>query len=87
MPDWMEAAVIGALGFLLVYFYTRTMGLAGSLPERYVSKDGCRGDREMCMHYQARERDELIERIDRIESKLDRLIERLMAAEGAHNAR
>lgn len=87
MLQWAATVALGALGFMLGFFYTRTMGVADRLPELYVTKEECRGDRGMCRHYITRERDELMERIDRIESKLDRLIERLLTGEGGQHAR
>lgn len=87
MIQWWAATALGALGFMIGFFYTRTMGMADRLPELYMTKEECRGDRDVCRHYHARDRDELMERIDRIESKLDRLIERLMSCEGGTNAR
>lgn len=79
MQGWVTVSLLGALGFVLGYFYTRTMRLSVKLPELYVTKEECKGDRELCRHFLGRERDELLERIDRIEFKLDRLIERILA--------
>jgi hypothetical protein len=79
MKGVVVVTVLGALGFVLGYFYTRTVRLAARLPEEYMSKSQCSMDRDLCRHYQNRERDELLTRIERIEEKLDRLIERLIS--------
>lgn len=79
MQGWVSVSALGALGFVLGYFYTRTMRLAVKLPEFYVTKEECKSGRGLCRHYLGRERDELLERIDRIETKLDRLIERVLS--------
>jgi hypothetical protein len=85
MRDLIATGLFAALGFLLGFFYTRTMRVVDKLPERYASKDDCREFRLKCSHDKGADRGEMMERMGRIESKIDRLIERLLseAARGA----
>jgi len=78
MQDLVSVTVLGSFGFVLGYFYTRTVRMASKLPELYMSKTQCSTDMELFRHYLNRERDELLIRIERIEEKLDRLIERFL---------
>jgi len=78
MPYELTLALIAALGFVLGYFYTRTMRLTEKIPAEYVRREECKTDRNECRRVVERDRTELIRRVVRIETKLDRLIERLM---------
>ena len=74
---FVQTAVAG-LGFVLGYFYTRTMKLAVYLPERYVNKDDCASARHDCGHGRDVGREEVMGRFDRLEAKVDRLAEMLL---------
>jgi len=78
MPEWVTRPLLTALGFMLGFFYMRTVGLAVKLPERYTTKDDCRLTRDECRHWRDIGRTELIERFDRLEGKLDRLTEGIL---------
>ena len=80
MEGWLTVPVLAVLGFFLGYFYTRTMRLAERLPEEYASKEDCRAYRLECHHAQESDRLALLERMDRMESKLDRIIEYFIQA-------
>jgi len=82
MSDWLVVPLLASVGFLTGYFYTRTMGLASKLPEVYMTKTDCRSLRSECRRGLELDRGELLERMDRIESKLDRLMESLLRAGG-----
>ena len=87
MFEWLTTALLAMLGFLAGFFYTRTMGLATRLPEVYMTKEDCRGFRTECRRGREQDRGELLERMDRIEAKLDRLTEGLLIAGGGERAR
>ncbi len=78
MPDWFLSPVLTALGFALGFFYTRTMRLAETLPARYTAKDDCQAIRQECQHVRDTARDEVLQRLDRLETKMDRLSERFL---------
>jgi len=80
MDTWLATPLLTALGFFLGFFYTRTMRLAERLPKDYSSRDDCRTFRLECHRGLEQDRAELLERIGRIESKLDRIIESLIQA-------
>ncbi len=75
MGAWLTNPILAVVGFFLGYFYTRTMRLAERLPHDYTAKDDCRTFRLECHRGLESDRAELIERMERIESKVDRLIE------------
>jgi len=77
MLEWTLAPLPAALGFVLGFFFMRAMRVADKLPERYVTKQDCRGLRTDCRRGLDAGRGELLERMDRIEAKLDRLAERM----------
>lgn len=76
--DWLTSSMTAALGFLLVFFYSRTMKAADQAPEKFVSKNDCAGVRSECRHNNDLWRDEVLQRLGRMESKMDRLAERLL---------
>ena len=76
MPDWLLSPLLTALGFALGFFYTRTMRLAETLPAKYVAKDDCMAIRQECLHFRDNGRDEVLQRLERLETKMDRLSER-----------
>jgi len=75
MPESLDMPLLAALGFLLGFFFTRTMRAADNLPEKYTTKEDCRNIRSECRRGMEIDREELLELINRIEAKLDRLIE------------
>ncbi len=77
MLEWIIAPALGALGFLLGFFYTRTVRLADALPEKYMRKEDCVLIRRDCQHIRDLGREEVLQRLDRLDSKIDRLSERL----------
>lgn len=81
MKELILPPLLAALGFFLGYFYTRTMRLAERLPEDYATKDDCRTFRLECHHGLEYDRTEMRQRMERIEAKLDRLIESLLRAD------
>jgi len=78
MHELVSSPLLAALGFFLGYFYTRTMRLAEKLPEDYATKEDCRTFRVECHHALEYDRTEMRQRMERIESKLDRLTESLL---------
>ena len=82
MLDLLSVALLSTACFMAGFFYTRTMGLLSRLPEVYMTKDDCRGFRSDCHRGLELDRGELLERMDQIKSKLDRLIENLLRAGG-----
>ncbi len=78
MREWLVDPVLAALGFFMGYFYTRTMRLAERLPHDYMAKDDCRTFRLECHRGLETDRAELLERMERIESKVDRVIEGML---------
>jgi len=80
MPDDYYLPIIAALGFILGYFYVRTMRMIERLPADYVRREECKTDRNECRRVVERDRSELIRRVVRIENKLDRLLEKLLEA-------
>ncbi|MBI5189104.1 MAG: hypothetical protein HZA22_00320 [Nitrospirae bacterium] len=81
MKELLTSPLLAALGFFLGYFYTRTMRLAEKLPEDYATKDDCRTYRVECHHGLEYDRTEMRQRMERIEAKLDRLIESMLRSE------
>ena len=79
MAESMAMPALAALGFLLGFFYTRTMRLAEGLPEKYMAKDDCLRQRKECRHAHEVGREEVLQRLERMEIKVDRLLERLSA--------
>jgi len=82
MQDWFTTVLLAMVGFMAGLFYTRTVGLATKLPEAYMTKDDCRGFRSECRRGHELDRGEILERMDRIEGKLDRLMENLLLSGG-----
>ena len=78
MPEWLVTPMLAALGFFLGFFYTRTMRLAEKLPEGYTTKEDCRVFRLECHRGTENDRAEILERMVRMESKIDRLIESML---------
>jgi len=79
MYEMVATGLFAALGFLLGYFYTRTMRLVDRLPDTYAKKDDCREFRLKCSRDHGADKGELMERMGRIESKIDRLVERVLS--------
>ncbi|HEY3347638.1 MAG TPA: hypothetical protein VGK71_08460 [Nitrospirota bacterium] len=78
MPDWFVALLVPALGFLLGFFYTRTMRAADSMPEKYMTKSDCLQCRRDCQRMRDMTREDIFQRLDKFDEKLDRLFELLM---------
>jgi len=81
MVDW-TTALLAALGYLLGHLFTRAMRLSDEFPARYATKDDCKGFRMECSRDSEQEKAELIRRMERIEAKLDRLVENLLMTGG-----
>ena len=78
MQDWFLSPILTALGFALGFFYTRTMRLAETLPARYMAKEDCQAIRQECQHVRDTAREEVLQRLERLEAKMDRIAERLL---------
>lgn len=78
MLEMILPPLVAALGFLLGFYFTRTMKVADNLPEKYMSKDDCGQIRSHCQHLRDVGREEILARFDRLETKVDRLSERLL---------
>lgn len=78
MIEYSISVGLAVLGFLLSFFYTRTVRMADNLPEKYITKQDCIQFRNDCRHTRDLGRDEVLQRFDRLEAKVDRLSERLL---------
>ncbi|MGA2193082.1 MAG: hypothetical protein ABSG42_06875 [Nitrospirota bacterium] len=78
MTEWMVSPLLTALGFLMGFFYTRTMKMSYAIPEKYMNKTDCLQLRSDCLHMRDLAREEVLQRLDRLETKMDRLSERLL---------
>ena len=72
----VTGATMGALAFFLMWFYARTMRALEALPERYMPRADCVQARSDCRHDREVGREEILDRLARIEEKVDRLSER-----------
>ena len=75
MFEWLLPPALAALGFFLGYFYTRSMRFVDRVPERYMTKEDCTHIRAACQHIRDLGREEVLQRLDRLEDKMDRLIQ------------
>lgn len=78
MIEYFIPPALAALGFILGFFYTRTVRMADNLPEKYMTKQDCLQLRNECRHTRDLGREEVLQRLDRLEAKVDRLSERLL---------
>jgi len=78
MNGYLISSGLAVLGFLMGFFYTRTVKMADNLPERYMTKQDCIQLRNDCRHTRDLGREEVLQRFDRLEAKVDRLSERLL---------
>lgn len=78
MLEWLISPLLAALGFLLGFFYTRTVKLSDALPEKYMRREDCVLIRKDCQHIRDLGREEVLQRLDRLDTKMDRLSERLI---------
>ncbi len=75
--DWLTRVLAAAVGFLLAFFYSRTMRVADQAPEKYMGRHDCETTRIECRHNNELWRDEVLQRLERMESKMDRMAERI----------
>ncbi|MHB8174377.1 MAG: hypothetical protein ACYDFU_07980 [Nitrospirota bacterium] len=80
--DWLTQLMAAAVGFLFAFFYSRTMRAADQAPEKYVSKHDCETTRSECRRNNEFWRDEVLQRLERMELKMDRVVERISAQYG-----
>lgn len=78
MPEWLVSPLLAALGFLLGFFYTRTVKLSDALPDKYMRREDCIMSRKECRHIRDLGREEILQRLDRLDTKMDRLSERVI---------
>jgi len=78
MIEYLITSGLAVLGFLLGFFYTRIVKMADNLPEKYMTKQDCLQHRNDCRHTRDLGREEVLQRLDRLEAKVDRLSERLL---------
>lgn len=78
MIEYFVPSLLAVLGFVMGFFYTRTVRMADNLPEKYMTKQDCFQLRSDCRHTRDVGRDEVLQRFDRLEAKVDRLSERLL---------
>jgi hypothetical protein len=78
MVEYFMPSVLAVLGFIMGFFYTRTVRMADNLPEKYMTKQDCLQLRSDCRHTRDLGREEVLQRLDRLEAKVDRLSERLL---------
>jgi len=78
MIEYAIPSCLAVLGFILGFFYTRTVKMADNLPEKYMTKQDCFQLRNDCRHTRDLGREEVLQRFDRLEAKVDRLSERLL---------
>ncbi len=76
---WLTQIMAAAVGFLLAFFYSRTMRATDQAPEKYMSKHDCETTRIECRRNNELWRDEVLQRLERMESKMDRMSERIFA--------
>ena len=77
--DWLTQEMAAAIGFVLAFFYARTMRAADQAPEKYVGKHDCETTRSECRHNNELWRDEVLQRLERMETKMDSMAERIFA--------
>ena len=77
--DWLTQIMAAAVGCLLAFFYSHTMRAADEAPEKYMSRHDCETTRIECRHNNELWRDDVLQRLERMESKMDRMAERIVA--------
>jgi tetrahydromethanopterin S-methyltransferase subunit G len=82
MPGWaigiLCSLVTGIIVAVAGYFFHRYNKSADELPEKYVSKIDCREIRSECRKTHDSSRKDLLDRLDRIETKLDNFMAKLI---------
>jgi hypothetical protein len=78
MSEWLISPLLAALGFFLGFFYTRTVKLSDALPDKYMRREDCVMIRRDCQHIRDMGREEVLARLDRLDTKMDRLSERVI---------
>ena len=78
MIEYLVSSGLAVLGFFLGFFYTRTVKMTDNLPDKYMTKQDCFQLRSDCRHTRDLGREEVLQRFDRLEAKVDRLSDRLL---------